>query len=171
MKKTAAQPRPRFRVKERIAIGWREWIGLPGLGLRAVKAKVDTGARTSSLHAIDIEPFVRNGKDMVRFEVHPFQRETRTTVVVEARVLSRRSIRSSSGHEQTRYIIRTTAKLGEIEWPIELSLTSRSEMGFRMLLGRQALHSLFIVDSARSYVYGRRSRRGKPLLKTKGSIS
>jgi hypothetical protein len=136
-------------------IGWREWVSLPGLGIAGIKAKVDTGARTSALHAYDIHRFRRRGQSMVRFKVHPLQRNTAQTVEAEAPVLDRRSVRSSGGHEQERIVIVTPLLLLGRTWEIELTLASRDAMGFRMLLGRQALRGHLVVDPGRSYLGGR----------------
>jgi hypothetical protein len=133
-------------------IGWREWVALPELGVEWIKAKVDTGARTSALHAFAVEPFERRGVLWVRFEVHPVQRDSHTSIACEAEVIDRRLVRSSSGHTQERFVIQTLVELcGEI-WPIELTLSRRDAMGFRMLLGRHALRRRFVVDPGRSYV-------------------
>ena len=150
-------------------IGWREWIVLPNLGIVAVKAKVDTGARTSALHAYDIHTFRRGGRRMVRFKVHPLQRNAQRTVEAEAPVLDQRAVRSSTGHEHQRIVILTEMELAGQVWPIELTLASRDAMGFRMLLGRQAIRGHFAVDPGRSYCGGRPSRedRGLPPLKKK----
>jgi hypothetical protein len=133
-------------------LGWREWADLPDLGVRGIKAKLDTGARTSSLHAFKLRPFRRDGVDMVRFEIHPVQRSSASTVVAEAEVCGERTVRASNGHEETRLMIATTLALGEDRWPIEVTLTRRDEMGFRMLLGRQALAGRAIVDPAASFL-------------------
>lgn len=133
-------------------IGWREWIALPDLGIDRIKVKVDTGARSSSLHAYDIERFEEDGTPMVRFRVHPVQRDSRTTVRARAELLDRRSVRSSSGAETLRPVIRTHVLFRERRWPIELTLTRRDEMGFRMLLGRQAVRGRFLVDPGRSFL-------------------
>ncbi len=147
-------PPPSSSDGERPAIGWREWVSLPGLGVDRIKAKVDTGARTSALHAVRIRRFTREGREMVRFETHPVQRETRTRVQGEAAVLEVRSVRSSSGAESQRPVIRTPVRILDRRWPIELTLVSRDLMGFRMLLGRQAIRRRFVVDPARSFVGG-----------------
>lgn len=136
----------------RRVLGWREWVELPDLGVRVIKAKLDTGARTSSLHAFKLRPFRRDGVDMVRFEVHPVQRSSAATVVAEAEVCGERTVRASNGQEETRLVIATTLALGEDRWPIEVTLTRRDEMGFRMLLGRQALAGRAVVDPAASFL-------------------
>lgn len=142
-------------------IGWREWTGLPDLGIEKVKAKIDTGARSSSLHAFDIKTIDQDGKTYVRFRVHPLQRNSRETVECRAEVLEYRLIRSSTGHAQKRPVIVTTIHVLGETWPIELTLANRVEMGFRMLLGREAVRGRFMVDSGKSF-YG-----GQPLRKKK----
>lgn len=133
-------------------IGWRERLALPELGVTSVKAKIDTGARSSALHAFDIETFEREGVAFVRFKVHPAQRNKKKIITVEAKLLDTRPVRSSSGEAETRPVIQTTVATEHQQWPIELTLTNREEMGFRMLLGRQAVRSRFLVDSGRSYL-------------------
>ncbi|MBE9080496.1 ATP-dependent zinc protease [Romeria aff. gracilis LEGE 07310] len=132
-------------------IGWREWLGLPKLNIARVKAKIDTGARSSALHAFDIQPFRVDGKARVRFKVHPLQRQQHT-IEAEADLLEERMVRDSGGHTQQRPVIMTTVQLGDFCWPIELTLTNRDAMGFRMLLGRQAVRQRFLVDPGRSYL-------------------
>lgn len=132
---------------------------LPEFGVRRIKAKLDTGARTSSLHAYELTRFRRDGVDMVRFQVHPIQRSAAASVEVVAVVIDERSVRSSAGHEQLRPVVETTVRIGDDEWPIELTLTRRDEMGFRMLLGRQALRSRILVDSAKSFHAGRNANK------------
>lgn len=142
-------------------IGWREWVDLPGLGIKRVKAKVDTGARSSCLHAFDLEPFTRRGRDWVRFQVHPIQRNNKKTIAVEAAVLEYRSVRSSSGKASLRPVIVTEVKLMDRVVPVEMTLANRDVMGFRMLLGREAVRRRFLVDPGKSYL------GGKPPLKKK----
>jgi len=125
---------------------------LPELGVTSVKAKIDTGARSSALHAFDIEFFERGGVAFVRFKVHPAQRSKKKTITVEAELLDKRPVRSSSGETELRPVIETMVAAGSQQWPIELTLTNRDVMGFRMLLGRQAVRSRFLVDSGRSYL-------------------
>lgn len=140
----------------RPAIGWREWVALPDWDIPSVKAKVDTGARTSSLHAYDVEEFRARGRTMVRFSVHPEQRNARHAVHVEAPLHEHRRVRSSNGHVEQRPVVTVHIELAGQRWPVELTLTNRDEMGFRMLLGRQALRGRFAVDPGRSFVGGRR---------------
>jgi len=137
-------------------IGWREWIVLPELGIEWIKVKVDTGARSSTLHAIDVERFDRDGAPWVRFAVHPYQRDSEQTVRCEAPLVDERHVRSSVGHVQYRPVIAAVVRSGSHAWPIELTLTNRDAMGFRMLLGRQAIRHRFVVDAGRSYLAGPR---------------
>jgi hypothetical protein len=142
-------------------IGWREWISLPGLGIKAIKVKIDTGARSSSLHAFDVKLIKRGGRKYVRFSVHPIQRSSATTVITEAEVLEFRKVKSSTGHTMLRPVILTDVELLGMRWAIEVTLANRDEMGFRMLLGREAVRGRFLVDAGRSY-YGRRPLRKRP---------
>jgi hypothetical protein len=142
-------------------IGWREWVSLPDFGIKHIKAKVDTGARSSSLHAFDLREFERDGEEWVRFQVHPVQRKRTRTVAVEAQVLEHRSVRSSSGKASMRPVIVTNLRLLGTTWPVELTLASRDEMGFRMLLGREAVRRRFLVDAGKSYCGGKPKRRNK----------
>ena len=142
-------------------IGWREWVALPDLGISHIKVKVDTGARSSSLHAFDVRVVRRRGVDRVRFRIHPRQRDNRTVVEAEADIIDRRTVRSSSGHKSVRYVIETPVEIAGEIWPIELTLTNRDEMGFRMLLGRQAVRRRFVIDPGLSYLTGKKPTRGK----------
>lgn len=157
---------PRNQRSTSLVIGWREWIELPALGIRRLKAKIDTGARSSSLHAFDLKTFERDDKEFVQFKVHPLQRNSKKTVTCEAEILEYRSVRSSTGHAQKRPVILTTIEaLGE-EWEIEVTLANRDEMGFRMLLGREAVRGKFLVDAFNSFYGGqpKKKRRKKPLI-------
>ena len=148
-----------------VIIGWREWVSLPELGIKHIKAKIDTGARSSSLHAFEIEPFVRDGKSMVRFDVHPVQRRDDISVRCEAQVHDIRRVRSSSGEVSKRFVILAMVSWMGETWPVELTLANRSEMGFRMLIGREAIRGRMLVDPGRSYFGGRpkrKHRRPKP---------
>jgi len=140
-------------------LGWREWARLPDLGVDSIKVKLDTGARTSSLHAFDLRHFTRAGQPMVRFEVHPVQRSAEGAVEVEASVVDERWVRNSGGVRELRPVIETTVSIGGRAWPIELTLTRRDEMGFRMLLGRQALKRKALVDPGRSFRAGQTTER------------
>lgn len=133
-------------------LGWREWLALPALGIERVKAKVDTGARSSSLHAYDIHRFRRGGVSMIRFKVHPVQKDDRTVVEAEAELLDQRKVRSSNGVQAIRPVISTEVAVGRERWPIELTLVRRDLMGFRMLLGREAVRKRFLVDPGRSFL-------------------
>ncbi|WP_017301746.1 ATP-dependent zinc protease [Nodosilinea nodulosa] len=134
-------------------IGWREWIALPGLGVHAIKAKIDTGARSSALHAFAVERFERGGRAMVRFQAHPIQRNDDYIVTAEAALLDERVVRNSGGQEELRPVIDAQVQVGGSVWAIELTLTNRDEMGFRMLLGRQAVRRRYLVDPGRSYLH------------------
>ena len=134
---------------DRPVIGWREWVSLPGLGIGWVKAKVDTGARSSSLHAWDVA--IDEGAGVVQFAVHPRQADDELTIQVATRLVDLRDVRSSNGDVERRPVIAVNAVVAGLEVPIELSLTNRDEMGFRMLLGRTATRRRFLVDPGRSF--------------------
>ncbi len=142
-------------------IGWREWISFPQLRVGPIKAKIDTGARSSSLHAFAMVTFEKDGKDYIRFQVHPIQRSAEGAVEVEAEVLEYRHIRSSSGEVVRRPVIVTTVEVLGRSWPIELTLANRDQMGFRVLLGREAFRCRLLVDAGNSYYGGRPKRRKK----------
>lgn len=139
-------------------LGWREWVALPDLGVEAIKAKLDTGARTSSLHAFGMVRFEEDDRPMVRFEIHPRQRSDTGSVEVEVEVVDERWVRNSGGTRELRPVIETDIRVGDDRWTIELTLTRRDEMGFRMLLGRQALRRRAVVDPGTSYRAGQRPR-------------
>lgn len=136
-------------------IGWREWIALPQFGIVRIKAKVDTGARTSALDARDCKTFRRGDETWVRFCVHYGSVKKPRNKTCEARLLAQRKVTDSGGHSQSRYVIRTPMILGSRKSEIEITLTRRDDMKFRMLIGRSALKESFIVDAGLSYLNGK----------------
>jgi hypothetical protein len=138
--------------------GWREWVSLPGIGVPWVKAKLDTGARTSAIHAFDIEEFEKNSDPWVRYSIHPWQNSAEGAVDVESRVEDVRTVRSSSGYAEERFVVMMDIRLMTRTITAEVTLSRRDEMGFRMLVGREALRQGFVVDPSRSYL-GRRPPR------------
>ena len=134
-------------------------MSLPGAKVQWIKAKLDTGARTSSLHAFDLEEVRRDDDDFVRFGIHPWQDTGEDAVVVELPIHDRRHVRSSSGHAEERIVVLMDIVLQGRSVTAEVTLTNRDEMGFRMLIGREALRQGFVVDSARSFVGGRAPKR------------
>lgn len=141
--------------KQLLMIGWREWVRLPELGLPWLKAKVDTGARTSCLHAFSVEPFDKNNENWIRFGIHPHQDDTKTEVYCEAKIVDQRFVSDSGGHREKRFVIETPIKLGNQQWPIEITLTNRDNMRFRMLLGRTAMQKNVSIDPDASFLLGK----------------
>lgn len=135
-------------------IGWREWVGLPDLGISHIKAKIDTGAKTSALHAYYVSPYEADGKTWVRFGLHPLQKDSLTCIECNALVKDVRRVTDSGGHSEDRYVIDTTLVVKGEEYTVEVTLTDRENMRFRMLLGRSALKHRFLVDSAQSFILG-----------------
>ena len=133
-------------------IGWREWVSLPELGVDRVKVKVDTGARTSVLHAFNLQAFLEDDQEWVTFSVHPLQENTTVEVACRARVKEHRTVRDSGGHEETRVVIDTMVSLGGETWLVELTQTDREAMAFRMLLGRNAIFNRYYVDPTQSFI-------------------
>jgi hypothetical protein len=144
-----ANPRPLIHV------GWREWVALPELGVEHIKVKVDTGARTSALHAFSIKPFKKEGKHWLNFDLHPLQNRGDLVIKCQAEVKDIRWVTDSGGHRERRYVIITPLILGGKFWPIEITLTNRDNMRFRMLLGRTAIHNRLLVNPAASYLAGK----------------
>ncbi len=136
-------------------LGWREWIALPDLGISLTECKVDTGARTSALHAYYVEPFDKNGKQYIRFGMHPRRGDTKTEIHCEAEVLESRTVSDSGGHKEDRFVIKTDIIIGKFRWPIEITLTNRDTMRFRMLLGRTAMIDNFIIDPGSARLAGK----------------
>ena len=150
MKKRSQEPK--------MVIGWREWVQLPDLGVSEMKAKVDTGADNSSLHAFNVERIERDGTEYVRFEIHPKQRSKQPTILCEAPLAMEKKVKNPGGRTELRPVIRTRVVVAGEELEALVNLTSRDEMGFRMLLGRRAVRSRFVIDPGRSYVGPRPSR-------------
>ena len=143
-------------------IGWREWVQLPELGLPWLKAKIDTGARTSCLHAFSLDTFDKNQERWVRFGIHPHQDDSEFEVYCEARIIDERQVTDSGGHREKRLVISTLLSLGEAQWPIEITLTNRDNMKFRMLLGRTAMEGKVAVNPEASFLLGKPPGRKYP---------
>ncbi len=135
--------------------GWREWVGLPGLGIGRIKAKLDTGARTSALHALSSERYCEGGAPYVRLRVQPRQRDGGRVLVVETAIIDERFVTDSSGHRERRIVIASLLAVGGQSWPIEITVTNRDSLRFRMLLGRSAMQGRLLVDPDRSYLLGK----------------
>jgi hypothetical protein len=139
-------------MEEKIVVGWREFLSLPDLGIDTIKAKVDTGAKTSCLHAFQLEPFDKNGEAWIRFWIHPKQKDVEEVITCEAKIIDERVVRDSGGHEEKRFVIQSTIELDKQRWSVELTLTNRENMAFRMLLGRTAMTNRIIVDPTQSFL-------------------
>ena len=137
-------------------VGWREWAALPDLGIKHIKCKIDTGARSSSLHAFYLEPFEENGIQRVRFGIHPRQRNVEKVVECVSDVIDERLVTDSGGHKESRLVILTNVALGAHIFPVEMTLTNRDTMRFRMLLGRTGIAGRFLVESQSSYLLGKK---------------
>lgn len=147
------------------SIGWREWVSFPELKIKRIKAKVDTGARTSALHVSNIKIYKRTNK--VTFTIHPVQRQWHPVKKVTADYLGERSIKSSNGESSVRPVIETKLKIGKLSYSIELTLMNRDLMGFRLLLGRSALKDHYLVDSGQSFLLEKKVKLKKPKAKKK----
>ncbi|MFT5484292.1 MAG: hypothetical protein ACI9GW_002955 [Halieaceae bacterium] len=150
-------------MNHRETLGWREWVSFPELGIPRIKAKVDTGARTSCLHAFKVDTFERDSAPWVRFHIHPQQGNADEVVICEAPLVDQRTVRDSGGHEELRHVILTTLVIGDRTVSAELTLTDRDLMSFRVLVGRSAIRRQFVVDPGRSYLSGNKPpRTGSP---------
>jgi len=138
-------------------LGWREWISFPDFNIHKIKAKIDTGARTSALHAFKVEAFLRDSKPWVRFAIHPIQGDTDTVVECETPVKDQRVVRDSGGHDELRYVIDAHIVIGDDLIHTEVTLTDRDTMMFRVLLGRTALRTRYVVHPGKSYMQGKLS--------------
>ncbi len=139
----------------KLIIGWQEWVVLPGLNIPGIRAKIDTGAKTSSLHAYHIEYFTKKRQDFVRFDVHPIRRNQIISKTCEMPIIDTRTVKSSSGEKEKRPVIKTILSIDGNQWEIELNLTNRDYMGSRMLLGREALDKHVLVNPGASYIHGK----------------
>lgn len=140
--------------QNKIILGSEEWCSFPALGIPAIKARVDSGAKTSALHAINIAPFIKDGENWVKFDINPIQNNLKTVIHCEALLIDKRVVKSSSGFREQRYVIQTEIQLGNDSWKIEMTLTNRDSMGFRMLLGREAMSGRILVDPEQKYLLG-----------------
>jgi len=138
----------------KVILGSEEWCSFPEIGIPTIKARVDSGAKTSALHAINIAPFIKNESNWVRFDINPIQNNLKTVIHCEAPLIDKRIVKSSSGFREQRYVIHTNLQIGSSTWAIEMTLTNRDSMGFRMLLGREAMSGRVLVDPAQKYLLG-----------------
>ena len=144
-------------LQSKIILGSEEWCTLPELGIPSIKARVDSGAKTSALHAKNIAPFIKDGQNWVKFDINPIQKNIKTVVHCEAPLVDKRVVKSSSGFREQRYVIQTSLEIGDSKWVIEMTLTNRDSMGFRMLLGREAMSGRVLVDPEQQYLLGQHS--------------
>jgi ribosomal protein S6--L-glutamate ligase len=140
--------------QNKVILGSEEWCSFPELGIPTIKARVDSGAKTSALHAINIAPFIKNDINWVKFDINPIQNNLKTVIHCEAPLIDKRIVKSSSGFREQRYVIQTSLEIGNSKWPIEMTLTNRDSMGFRMLLGREAMSGRVLVDPEQQYLLG-----------------
>jgi ribosomal protein S6--L-glutamate ligase len=145
-----------IKNKKKNMIGWEEWCSFPDLNLPLIKAKIDTGAKTTALHADDLEVFYKDGVKHIRFTVHPIQKNHDIVRVCEAPIVDHRRVTSSNGEKEKRFVIKTRFLIGDISFDANVTLTTRYGMTFRMLLGKEALkQGKFIIDPAKSFVLGK----------------
>ena len=155
-----------METEQPLILGWREWLALPDLAVPLIKAKVDTGARTSTLHTFYVDPFKKGGEPFARFGIHPLRGRTDIAIHAQAPLIDCRQVTDSGGHRERRFVILTQVAIGGRAWPIELTLTNRETMLFRMLLGRTAMAGRALVDPDQSFLLGRQSaasRRYRPV--------
>jgi len=145
-------------MHEKVIVGSEEWCSFPELGIPTIKARVDSGAKTSALHAINIAPFEKDGENWVKFDINPIQNNSKTVIHCQAPLVDKRVVKSSSGYREQRYVIRSQIQVGEINWEAEFTLTNRDSMGFRMLLGREAMSGRLLVDPEQKYLLGQPTR-------------
>lgn len=143
---------------DKVIVGSEEWCSFPALGIPTIKARVDSGAKTSALHAINIVPFEKEGENWVKFDINPIQNNSRAVIHCQSPLVDKRVVKSSSGYREQRYVISTTLQVGEQEWDVEVTLTNRDSMGFRMLLGREAMSGRVLVDPEQKYLLGQPTR-------------
>lgn len=141
-------------LQNKVILGSEEWCSFPELGIPTIKARVDSGAKTSAMHALNIAPFIKNDANWVKFDINPIQNNIKTIIHCEAPLVDKRIVKSSSGFREHRYVIQTSLKIGDAKWPIEMTLTNRDSMGFRMLLGREAMSGRVLVDPEQKYLLG-----------------
>ena len=160
MKEPTSPTDPATQAKPRqLVLGWREWLRFPDLGIDGINAKIDTGARTSALHAFDRKTFRRAGVLYASFTIQPEQRSDAKRQTIESEVIDRRAVKNTGGVADDRLVVSLNAEWNGVLWPIEVTLARRDHMGFRMLLGREAIRGRFLVDPGRSYLGGRRMKR------------
>lgn len=145
--------------QQKLLVGWNEWCNLSKLGLPAIKAKIDTGAKTSALHAFNIRALIKNKKKYVYFQIHPLQGSKTFTKECKALVIDERYITSSNGHKEFRYVISTPLTLGDQTWDIELTLSNRDPLTYRMLLGREALDGRVVIDPSHKLLLGKMKKQ------------
>ena len=143
--------------QNKVILGSEEWCSFPELGIPTIKARVDSGAKTSALHAVNIAPFIKDGQNWVKFDINPIQNNVKTIIHCEAPLVDKRIVKSSSGFREQRYVIQSSLDIGETKWLIEMTLTNRDSMGFRMLLGREAMSGRVLVDPEQKYLLGQPS--------------
>lgn len=144
-------------MQQKVIVGSEEWCSLPSIGIPTIKARVDSGAKTSALHAINIKTYTKDNQEWVKFDVNPIQNNAKALIHCDAKLIDQRIVKSSSGFREKRYVIQTQVSLGGKTWEIEVTLTNRDSMGYRMLLGREAMSGRVMVDPEQKFVLGQPS--------------